>query len=247
MEAYSGFAEIYDRLMDDFDYPAWAEYYLSLIARKGVAPSTVCDCACGTGSISLELAAKGIRLIASDISADMLRVAGDKARARGVALRMLCCDMCTLKLPGPVDALICACDGVNYLTSENRLRRFFEAAHENLREGGVLAFDVSSPYKLTEILGEAFYGEVRDDVAYLWQNETRGGNVTMDLTFFVEEKGGLYRRVDETHRQHIWQADVLTRLLMETGFAEIEIFGDRTFEAPKPDELRWHIAAVRGE
>ena len=30
MNAYSGFAGVYDLLMDDFDYPAWAEYYLKL-------------------------------------------------------------------------------------------------------------------------------------------------------------------------------------------------------------------------
>lgn len=30
---YSDFATIYDRLMDDFDYPAWAEHYLTLIRR----------------------------------------------------------------------------------------------------------------------------------------------------------------------------------------------------------------------
>ena len=28
---YQEFAAVYDRFMDDFDYPAWADYYLSLI------------------------------------------------------------------------------------------------------------------------------------------------------------------------------------------------------------------------
>ena len=52
MSTYGAFAEIYDVLMDDFDYPAWADYYLTLLERAGVKPSTMCDCACGTGSLS---------------------------------------------------------------------------------------------------------------------------------------------------------------------------------------------------
>ena len=43
MDAYSGFARVYDLLMDDFDYPAWAEYYLELISRAGVRPVRLCD------------------------------------------------------------------------------------------------------------------------------------------------------------------------------------------------------------
>ena len=49
MSTYGAFAGIYDVLMDDFNYPAWAEYYLTLLERAGVKPSTMCDCACGTG------------------------------------------------------------------------------------------------------------------------------------------------------------------------------------------------------
>ena len=32
---YEDFAAVYDALMDDFDYPAWANYYLRLLAMAG--------------------------------------------------------------------------------------------------------------------------------------------------------------------------------------------------------------------
>ena len=50
---YNRFAEVYDRLMDDFDYPAWAEYYLGLLKKAGCTPKTMCECGCGTGSMTL--------------------------------------------------------------------------------------------------------------------------------------------------------------------------------------------------
>lgn len=37
MAAYDGFAGVYDLLMDDFDYPAWADYYLRLLEGAGRA------------------------------------------------------------------------------------------------------------------------------------------------------------------------------------------------------------------
>ena len=80
MESYGEFAAVYDRLMDDFDYPAWAEYYLELISRAGVKVRRMCDCACGTGSMSIQFAKRGINVTGMDISRDMLEIAAVRAR-----------------------------------------------------------------------------------------------------------------------------------------------------------------------
>ena len=245
MNAYSGFARVYDLLMDDFDYPAWAAYYLELLARAGVRPVTLCDCACGTGSMSLEFARRGLRVTGVDISREMLELAGEKARQSGVSLRFVCQNMTQLTLPRPVDALVCACDGVNYLTSDKRALAFFRAAHKSIRPGGALAFDVSSPYKIRNILGNSFFGEERDEVAYLWQNALEDDIVTMDITFFLREEGELYRRVSETHRQRVHEPERLKALLEEAGFTGVQIYGDQSFEEPKPQEMRVHFCAVR--
>ncbi len=245
MEAYNGFAVVYDQLMDDFDYPGWAGYYLDLLREAGVEPVELCDCACGTGSMTLEFARRGMRVTGVDISREMLERAAQKARQSGVRAQFACQDMSRLALAHPVDAIVCACDGVNYLTGDRRVRAFFEAAHAALRPGGALAFDISSPYKLRHVLGDGFFGEERDDVAYLWQNRLEGDVLTMDLTFFIREADGRYRRVAETHRQRAHEPEHLARLLEESGFSGVRIYGDRSFEAPGPEEMRVHICARR--
>ena len=247
MSTYGAFAEIYDALMDDFDYPAWAEYYLALLERAGVKPSTMCDCACGTGSLSIPFAKKGIRVTGADLSGEMLEVAADKARKSGVQVMFVRQDMCRLQLPRPVDALVCGCDGVNYLLTDERVRAFFERAHAAIRPGGALAFDISSPYKLEHVLGNGFFGEERDDVAYLWSNsfDAEKRTVRMDLTFFQRESSGLYRRFAETHTQRAHEPEALRAMLEQTGFGDVRIFGDRTFDPPKADEMRIHFSAVR--
>lgn len=247
MPAYEAFADIYDALMDDIDYDAWADYYLRLIARRGVAPRSLCDCACGTGSMSVRFAARGIKTVGADISADMLERAQEKARQRGVQAMFVCQDMCALALPRPADAVVCACDGVNYLTDDARLNAFFESARRALKPGGVLAFDISSAWKLEHVLGDGFFGEERDDVAYLWQNrfDPQARTVTMDLTFFVREADDRYRRFSEVHVQKAHDPEHLKALLEQNGFMDIEIFGEQTFEPPRPQAMRLHFAAAR--
>ncbi len=248
MGIYGGFAGVYDRLMDDFDYEGWADYYLEAMARTGASSiQTVCDCACGTGSMSVALAKRGLRVTGVDISAEMLEVAAVKARAAAQKIMLVKQDMCRLALPRPVDAIVCACDGVNYLTSVARVRGFFAAAHAALRPGGCLAFDISSRYKLETVVGNAFFGEERDDVAYLWSNrfDPEKRTVHMDVTFFIRTEGGLYQRVNEAHVQRAHEADEIAEALQGGGFRGIQICGDRTFGAPGAQEERIHFFAVR--
>lgn len=247
MSAYGAFAEIYDQLMDDFDYPAWADYYLELLKKLGTAPKTMCDCACGTGSLTVPFAKRGIRVTGVDLSGEMLEIAAQKARKNGVQAMFVRQDMSKLRIPRPVDALVCGCDGVNYLLTDEAVKDFFRCAHAAIRPGGALAFDISSAYKLEHVLGSGFFGEERDDVAYLWSNQWNAEKQTvrMDLTFFSREPSGLYRRFTENHVQRAHDPEKLAQLLSECGFKNIVIYGDRTFDAPKSDELRIHIGAIR--
>ena len=243
---YEDFAAVYDTLMDDFDYPAWAAYYLRLLAAAGCRPKTVFECGCGTGSMSIPLTRAGLRLTASDLSDDMLRLAQQKARKSGVFVPFVHMDMRNLEVPRPVDAILACCDAVNYLTGEEDVLAFFRAAHRGLKSGGALAFDISSAAKLTA-MKDGFFGEERDSIAYLWQNSMDEASriLTMDLTFFVETDGGLYRRFEEQHVQRAHTEEEIRRWLMQAGFTDVRVYGDRTLTPPAPDEQRLHFTAIK--
>ena len=247
MEAYGNFAAVYDRLMDDFNYPAWADYYLRIVRKAGVEPKNICDCACGTGSLSVEFARRGLKVTGVDISQDMLELAAQKARKNGVMLPFVCQDMCKLQLPRKVDALICGCDGVNYLTTDARVLAFFQAAHAQIKPGGVLAFDVSTGAKLLTMPGNV-YAEDRDEVTWVWFTEAEEDRkVRMDIAFFLKDESGLYERFDEEQLQRAHTPEELTAALEKAGFTDIRIYGDRTYEPPKADEKRMHITAVKAK
>lgn len=242
---YRDFATIYDRLMDDFDYPAWAQHYLKLIQRMGGTARRVGECGCGTGSLSVELAKRGVQLVSGDISEDMLRLAGEKARKNGLMIPFVRQDMRHLSFHRPMDAIIAGCDAVNYLLSVADLDAFFEAAFRNLKAGGVLAFDISSPYKLMDLTGDGFFGEEREEITYLWQNRADREKrlITMDLSFFVRQSGDLYRKFRETHVQRAHTQGEILEALKRAGFLGAGVYGDFGFEPPGDKALRLHFAA----
>jgi ubiquinone/menaquinone biosynthesis C-methylase UbiE len=247
-ELYTAFASVYDRLMQNVDYPAWAAFYRELLQNRGVAAGAVCECACGTGNLTLPLA-KTYDMTGVDLSADMLAVAQEKARRSGLSIPFVQMDMRDLQLHRPADGVLCTCDGVNYLESEAALAAFFRAANHALRPGGALVFDVSTPYKLRHILGNNFLCEDAEDIAYLWKNSfhAKTCRVEMSLSIFKRTPGGLHEKISEEQTQYGYTLAQLKELLLQEGFAEISVHGERTPDAPKPAEKRWHIAATKKE
>lgn len=242
---YTAFASVYDRLMADVDYQGWAKHYHELMQRYGVPRGKICECACGTGSITIALSRMGYQMTGVDLSADMLFEASQKARKTGAMIPFVKQDMRTLRLHRQMDAVLCTNDGLNYLKDAAELTDFFKAAWLALREGGGLFMDLSTPYKLENVLGDHFIGDETEDIAYLWQNRLNRAQsyVDLNLAIFVRQKDETYTRIGEHQRQYLHSAELLTGLLEAVGFTNVRVFGDRKHVAPGPHELRWFIAA----
>ena len=244
---YGAFADVYDRLMDDYDYDAWAERYMKLFCGPGFPdrPVHAAECACGTGSLTVRFARAGCRMTGIDASQAMLRIEEEQARRNGVDIQLVCSDMRNFRLTKPTDAVLATCDGINYLLGETDVCAFFRSARRALRPGGFLCFDFSTRFKLEELIGDRFEGEERDGLAYLWQNrlDPERHILTMDLTCFVREEDGRYRRFRETHRQRAHSMDEIAGWLEKCGFSDTEAFGEMRGDGPKPQDTRIHVRA----
>lgn len=236
------FARVYDALMDDVDYPAWARHYCQIAQ---LAPGqAVCECGCGTGSMTVALSRFGLKMTGVDLSEAMLGVAADKARSAGQFIPFICQDMARLSLHRGVDAVIAPCDGVNYLLEDDRVRAFFAHAYRALKPGGRLAFDVSTAHKFASMAGAPFY-EDREDISYFWLNEIDGQRISMSLTFFVRRPDGLYARFDEEQIQKAHSLDFLLDALKGAGFVDVRALSEHTAEAATARDSRWHVVAHR--
>ena len=243
---YTAFARVYDELMNTVDYDAWAAHYFSLMAACGVPEKGKCvECACGTGSLTLRLKKMGCQITGTDVSEDMLAAAMEKARAAGVMVPFVRQDMCALTVPRLVDCVLATCDGVNYLTSPERVKAFFAAAFAALRPGGALIFDVSTPDKLKNTLGNNTLYSDDDSVSYIWRNawDEKKACVTLALSLFVRRPDGAYDRMEERQTQRAHSRQELRAWLKEAGFTDIQFYGRLRLTPPRTGDDRWHVTA----
>lgn len=214
MNQYGNFAYVYDQLMDDVDYDAWVGHIEDLIDKSGASVKNILELACGTGNITIPLAQRGYDIAGVDISEDMLGVALEKSESIGLPLVLLEQDMVDLDFDlYDLDCVLCACDGFNYVTSLDDLAKVFAKVYELLKPGGVFVFDISSHYKLSQVLGNNFMGESREDISYMWTNYYDEGNqlLEMNLDFFLKIDDQDYER-DEYE-----EADQGSNELLEDG------------------------------
>ncbi len=245
MNGYETFAAFYDALTQDVDYAAWAEHLLALIDRHGGSARQVLDLACGSGSLSLELAARGCDVVGVDGSADMLAIAQEKAAEAGEDILFLCQDMRALDLYGTVDTAVCLLDSLSHILSTEDLREIFRRLGLFISPDGLLIFDVNTPYKHEHILGDNAFVYEQDEFMCVWRNRyvPSSGEVAMQLDFFLEEDGVYSRYTDEV-RERAYAMRTWETLLTQAGFDLLAVYDERTFNAPQDRTQRWVFVAL---
>ena len=246
MDAYRDLAASYDRLTTDVDYEATVEFYNEILRKEGLRPRTAVDLACGTGSVSLLLARMGLRVTGVDMSEEMLTVAFQKAQEQDLDIRFICQRLEELELPRGVDLAVCALDSLDYIIDPNACRQAIARVYKVLNPGGIFIFDVNTPEKLRAMDGQVFLDE-DDDVYCVWRGEfdeeTNICSYGMDL---FQRRGGVWHRSFEEHREYAYSADQLRDYLKEAGFTHIQVYADRAFEGPGPNEQRIYMKARKG-
>ena len=116
MEAYTEFAQVYDRFMDNVPYEAWCEGISKILTEHGISEGLVLDLGCGTGTMTRLLRQKGYDMIGVDASAEMLEIARNHPDEGILYLQphMREFELYTVT----VAAVVCVCDSLNYLLEE---------------------------------------------------------------------------------------------------------------------------------
>ena len=249
MSSYSFLAGCYDGLTYDVDYAAWADYIEAHFSKAPLPGRTVLDLACGTGSLTRELALRGYEMIGADQSPEMLAQAAEKNRGVApVEPMFLCQPMERLDLYGTIDACVCCLDSVNYVTDPKKLARAFQRVHLFLMPGGLFLFDINTPEKLEGLDGQVFLDETED--AYcVWRAEfsrrSRVCSYFMDI-FRLDRAAGQWDRGEELHRERAYTPAELTGLLERAGFQEVKTFGELKMRPPRAGEPRIYFTARTG-
>lgn len=246
MEAYTSFASVYDKFMDNVPYREWGEYLHGLLQEYGVVEGLVVDLGCGTGTMTEILAECGYDMIGIDNSEDMLEVAMEKKLESGHNILYLQQDMRTFELYGTVRAAVSVCDSLNYITEPVDLERMFYWVNNYLDPEGIFIFDFNTEYKYREILGERTIAENREDCSFIWDNyyyEKEKIN-EYDLSLFIREgKENIYKKYQEIHYQRAYTLEEMREYIEKAGMKFITAYDAFTKNSPTLQSERIYVIA----
>lgn len=247
---YKEFAYWYDYLMEDMDTIKWADYVETLIKHRFPSPCSMVDLGCGTGSFSIEMHGRGYEMTGVDSSVDMLSRAMEKALDKGLGVNdilFLNQNMWEIDLYGTADVFVSLVDSINYITDPKKLKKVFRLVHNYLNPGGLFIFDINTPFKFENILADNAFHHVSDDISYIWQNKysKNTGICIFDLTFFVRERDGMYRRFDEVHRERAYSTKDIVNMACDGGFSVEKIFDDLSLKPLHGESKRAFFVLVK--
>ncbi len=246
MNAYHALAKSYDRLTNDVDYAAVVDFYFHILRSEGLQPRTAVDLACGTGSVALLLANRGLQVTAVDISEEMLTSAQQKTADLSAPPLFVRQDLAMLHLPKGVDLAVCALDSLDYILEPERCQMAISRVFKALNPGGIFIFDVNTPQKLRAMDGQVFLDE-DEDVYCVWRGafdeQTNICSYGMDL---FQRRGECWSRFFEEHREYAYSQEQLTGFLKNAGFTHIQVYGDRRMEKPNNSDQRIYFKARKG-
>lgn len=249
MREYTGFAQVYDEFMDNVPYDVWADKIEKILKENGITGGLVLELGCGTGNITRRMQAKGYDMIGLDMSEEMLEIAKSRTTAaddKTEEILYLHQDMRAFELFGTVNAIICICDSINYITEDTDMISIFKLCNNYLEAGGLLIIDFNTPHYYRDVLAGQTIAENRENASLIWENEYDTGSGINDhlITIYSEnEMTGEYERFEEEHFQKAYSPSHIKRLMKKAGLEVMALTDVETGKEAARDSERVYAVA----
>lgn len=235
---FTALAAVYDRVMADVDYEAWAETVLGLARERGYRGGRVLDLGCGTGNAAAPLLERGLEVTGVDASAEMLAV----ARAKLPRGEWVLGDFRTFALPHRFGLAQSVFDAVNNLLDPEAFLAMARNVHAHLLPGGPFVFDANTSVGLRDLWhGDTVEGWA-EGVYYRWVHSFDPDTGLARVEAFCETPEGAFT---EVHHERPYDPPELEELLTRAGFRDVEV---RSWpdgrEVGEPADRVW-VVAVR--
>lgn len=256
MEAYTDFASVYDRFMDETPYEQWCENIVRELGAHDIRDGLVLELGCGTGSMTELLAAKGYDMIGVDCADEMLNIACAKRERSGHDILYLNQDMREFELYGTVRAVVSVCDSLNYLLEDEDMIACFRLVNNYLDPKGIFFFDFNTRYKYETVIGDSVIAENREDCSFIWENyyDPEGDINEYDLTIFVKNDKAsadgqeLFSRFQEVHLQRGYTLEEMKHFIEVSGLVLLRAYdADTLGEVTAQSERIYCVARENGK
>ena len=143
---YSVLAEIYDAVMHDVDYEAWADYIDEVIMRHHHEAEELLELACGTGTMAISMEELGYyNITATDLSPHMISKAIEKGAELKSGVKFKTIDFLNIDIGQKFDAVYMVFDSLNYIHKKEDILTLHNQVYNVLKPGGIFVYDFTTP------------------------------------------------------------------------------------------------------
>ena len=247
---YHVLAEVYDRLMADVDYEAWADFIDEIMLQHHAHPYELLELACGTGEVARYLNdLECYDITATDVSEAMIKKAKSKPLPRYSQLQFRQMDFLNINLQRKFDVVYSLFDSINYLHDEQDIVKLFTEVAAALKEDGQFIFDFTTPQNSEEAVKTLHNEESKrqDNLAYFresyFDSESR-----IHTNIFTIKKWIAGRREPKTwkevHQQKIFTLNEMLSIIEKSPLKVLAKYSG--FELVEADEQSLRITMVLG-
>ncbi|MEG2685386.1 MAG: class I SAM-dependent methyltransferase, partial [Erysipelotrichaceae bacterium] len=144
---------------------------------------------------------------------EMINLAKDKLN--GTEIKLYEFNMINIEIDKHYDNIICFCDSINYLETENEVEQMFKSVYKHLNKHGVFMFDIHSIDRLDEFKDEFFEEGLIGTNSYEWSITTMDDSLYHQFVFYNED--GI--PTVENQIQRVYDIKFIEDVLVECGFS----------------------------
>jgi len=222
--------DFYHCMFSPADFQRAGYQVAALLNLLGQMPQTVLDLGCGPGRHSLPLARSGCAVTAIDTSTFLLQRLHqhlqdhNAAEQDDLSINIEQVDMRTFSQPAAFDLVVCLWSSFGYFDTPEDNLRVLQQSHANLCAGGRLVIDVAGKEILLRQL-QPVHADEFDDGSLLITRPAPIDNMTrMEVEWLLVRADDSVARTQFTH--FIYSTAELQQMLQQTGFSNIQFYGD---------------------
>lgn len=247
---YSVLAKVYDAIMEEVDYGAWADFIDEIIQLHNPGSQTILELASGTGTLALSLDELGYyQITGTDVSEEMIERARRKAKAQHSSVRFRQMDFLQIDLDKTFDVVLSTFDSVNYLHRPEDLHRLFGEIKKVISPGSIFIFDFTTPRNSINAIQylNNEEGYTRDEQYRFFRKSSYDPNQKIHYNEFRIEKleanrESVNEQYFEEHEQKIYSLKEMLDIISETDYKVLAAYED--FELREADNRSLRITMV---
>lgn len=251
MVSYAGkHADYYDIIYGEKPYADEARFVDAQLKQFSEGKiETLLELACGTGRHAFELEKLGYRIVATDYSEDLLRVALNNANVSGSTIDFRLQDMRTLSLDeGSFDAAYCLFDSIGYVQTNEAIRDVLESVHRHVRCSGLFVLEfwhAAAMLRGFEPRRERRWKTADGELIRVSTTKLDVSKQLAEVSYFIEEHGpnGKVHQLHETQINRYFLVQEMANFLEGAGFEPLTFLNAYQNETPI-DSDTWHILSV---